>query len=312
MAAKTSRTADTGVDELFFRNDLVSLCLLVNRRHRTLRTIDFRAGPTASKRDFILSAAKREGIEKVFTLVERDEVATWMRLGFSREGSIPAFYRRSDAWIMGAVVDGIRPLRRDALGAIMEMDEDDLPGDAAPESPAARLVAKTIQKATSLCHDRGAPRLPSLKLEPAKDADARKAITAAARSGRALTGFEPFGRDLERETWAFSGRGGLSILAAWEVQPSFGSALVEVLMSPRTEAERAGIIAALEVLCEKLTAKGTASAFALSPAGDIPLASAFLAGGFRRSGVLASHLVVGGERKDAIMWSRKLGAAAEK
>jgi hypothetical protein len=159
--------------------------------------------------------------------------------------------------------------------------------------------------------DRSSPRLPALKLAPARDPEIRKAIAGAARNGRALTGFEPFGRDLERETWTLSGRGGLSILAAWEVQPSFGSALVEILVSPRTETERAGIVAALDILCEKLAAKGTASAFSLSPADDIPFASALLAAGFRRTGVLASHVIVGGERKDAIMWARKLDGGAE-
>ncbi|KYF50174.1 hypothetical protein BE08_39030, partial [Sorangium cellulosum] len=103
-ATNLSSTSSSGVDELLFRNDAVSLCLLVNRRHRTLRIIDFRAGPTPSKRSFVLSAAKREGVEKIFTLVERDEVPTWTRLGFVREGSIPGFYKRSDAWILGAVV----------------------------------------------------------------------------------------------------------------------------------------------------------------------------------------------------------------
>ena len=34
--------------------------------------------------------------------------------------------------------------------------------------------------------------------------------------------------------------------------------------------------------------------------------SAFLHNGFRRTGLLHEHLVVGGERKDAILWSRKL------
>lgn len=306
MAAKSSRIADSGVDELFFRNNLVSLCLLVNRRHRTLRIIDFRAGPTASKRDFILSAAKREGVEKVFTLVERDEVSTWMRLGFSREGSIPAFYKRSDAWIMGAVVAEIRPLRRDAIGAILEADdEDELPGGASPESPASLIAAKTIQKATALHRAAGAPRLPALKLAPAREADIRKALAVAQRAGRALTGFEPFGRELERETWVLSGRAGMSIHAAWEVQPSFGSALVELLTSPRTETERASVIAALSILTDKLAEKGASSAFALSPADDISFASAFVAAGFQRSGVLARHLLVGGERKDAIMWSKK-------
>src|SRR5262249_195009 len=97
------------VDELLFHNDTVSLCLLVNRRHQTLRVIDFRAGPTLAKRNFVIAAAKREGVEKVFTLVERDEVSTWTRLGFSREGSIHAFYKRSDAWILAAAVSPRRP-----------------------------------------------------------------------------------------------------------------------------------------------------------------------------------------------------------
>src|SRR4029078_4204167 len=114
MAAKTwTSTASSGVEELLFQNDSVSLCLLVNRRHRTLRVIDFRAGPTAAKRNFVIAAAQREGVEKVFTLVERDEVATWTRLGFVREGSIPGFYKRSAAWIRGAVVSEMtsrRPL----------------------------------------------------------------------------------------------------------------------------------------------------------------------------------------------------------
>src|SRR5260221_12935493 len=96
MAAKNFAAASSGVDELLFHNDTVSLCLLVNRRHQTLRVIDFRAGPTLAKRNFVIAAAKREGVEKVFTLVERDEVTTWVRLGFSREGSNPSFYKRSD------------------------------------------------------------------------------------------------------------------------------------------------------------------------------------------------------------------------
>src|SRR5262245_182833 len=109
MAAKNIAAASSGVDELLFHNDTVSLCLLVNRRHQTLRVIDFRAGPTLAKRNFVIAAAKREGVEKVFTLVERDEVSTWVRLGFQREGSIPSFYKRSDAWILGAVVSQVRP-----------------------------------------------------------------------------------------------------------------------------------------------------------------------------------------------------------
>ncbi len=36
------------------------------------------------------------------------------------------------------------------------------------------------------------------------------------------------------------------------------------------------------------------------------LATAFVFNGFRRTGLLVGHMLVNGERKDAIVWSRKL------
>src|SRR5271165_2303307 len=84
MAAKAWGTQQKPVEEVFFQNEAVSLCLLVNRRARTMRVVDFRAGPTAAKRLFVLSLAQREGVEKAYTLVERDEVATWVKLGFAK------------------------------------------------------------------------------------------------------------------------------------------------------------------------------------------------------------------------------------
>ena len=80
MAAKAWGIQQKTVEEVFFQNEAVSLCLLVNRRARTMRVIDFRAGPSNAKRLFVLSLAQREGVDKVYTLVERDEVATWVKL----------------------------------------------------------------------------------------------------------------------------------------------------------------------------------------------------------------------------------------
>src|SRR5579863_2316751 len=93
-----------GVEEIFFQNDAVSLCLLVNRRARIMRVVDFRAGPSEAKRLFVLTLAQREGVEKAYTLVERDEVQTWTKLGFAKEANIPGFYKRSDAFLLGCVV----------------------------------------------------------------------------------------------------------------------------------------------------------------------------------------------------------------
>lgn len=303
MAAKNVATATSGVEELLFHNDTVSLCLLVNRRHQTIRVIDFRAGPTLAKRNFVIAAAKREGVEKVFTLVERDEVGTWTRLGFTREGSIHAFYRRSDAWILGAVVSQVGPVRAEA-----DDDEDeDQEEENAPVSPAVSLAERTLARARRQLKG-GAAALPAVKLATARDADVKRALAAAQRSGRALTGFEPFGRDVERTGWVLTGRGGFELFASWESQSCFGNSFLEILTGPRTEPERLATIAAVRAVCDKLAEGGIVSTFCLAPADDVELAIVYLSAGFRRSGVLAKHLVVDGVRKDAIVWSRKLGA----
>lgn len=300
MAAKSSPKENSGTEELFFHNNAVSLCLLVNRRHRTLRIFDFRAGPTPTKRDFVLAIAKRESIDKVFIVVERDQVVTWSRLGFSREGSIPAFYRRNDAWMMGAVVSQIRPMRLDS-----EIDDDELL-QSDTDFAANLFAAKTIQKATALLRDKPIARLPTLKMSPAGDADLKKALLTAERAGRALSGFEFFGRDVERKSWAFKGKSATAVFAGWEIQPSFGSALVELLCAPKNEGERDAAASALQTMCAKLLDAGVFSTFAFSPGDDALTAQAYLASGFKRCAVVARHFLVSGERKDAIVWSKKL------
>src|SRR5580704_1642933 len=88
-AQRSAQGSRGGVEEIFFQNDAVSLCLLVNRRARIMRVVDFRAGPSEAKRLFVLTLAQREGVDKAYTLVERDEVQTWTKLGFVKEANIP-------------------------------------------------------------------------------------------------------------------------------------------------------------------------------------------------------------------------------
>jgi hypothetical protein len=311
MAAKTwTNTANSGVDELLFHNAAVSLCLLVNRRHSTLRIIDFRAGPTVAKRSFVVAAAKREGVEKVFTLVERDEVSTWTRLGFTREGSIPSFYKRSDAWILGAVVAQIGPVRAARAASGRDEDEDD-DDENDERSPAAALAERTIARARRLLKATADVAFPTVKLAPASEADARKALATAQRTGRALTGFEPFSRDVERRAFALSTRGGYSTLASVETQACFGNSFFELLTAPRTEPERLAATSAVRALEDRLKAEGAVSTFTLAAADDVIQTAVFLGAGFRRSGVLARHVMLKGERKDAIVWSKKLAGAGD-
>lgn len=303
MAATTQRAVTDALDELSFNNTAVSMCMLVNRRHATVRVIDFRAGATLAKRNFVLNTARREGIEKLFVLVERDEVHSWARLGFRREGSIPSFYRRSDAWIMGAVVASVGPMRPErAYGE--DDDEDD---ELEEPLPALELADKAVERAKRLHKETSDKPVPVTKVVACKRDAALKAVSVAHKAGRALTGFEQFSRDAERHFLTLSGKGGFEVIASYEVQPSFASSMLELLTGPRDESERQLTTGAIRALVGHLAESGTMSAFSIVPADDVPLGSCFVANGFRKSAVLASHLVVGNQRKDAIVWSKKLG-----
>jgi hypothetical protein len=320
MAAKAWGTQQKAVEEVFFQNEAVSLCLLVNRRARTMRVVDFRAGPTAAKRLFVLSLAQREGVEKAYTLVERDEVATWVKLGFAKEGNIPGFYKRSDAFLLGcSVPPPSSGARAKALERIAPpVDDDEVPSQSevrlavaepsgpAPMTAAQELMERTILTAKKLLKDFPDKSIPSAKVALIGEAEARKAVDKALKNGRALTAFEPFGRDAERRYFLATARGGFELVASTESQACFGNAYLELLQSPRNDAEKLATMGALRAFCDKLLGEGVVSCFSLAPSDDLALAKAFLHNGFRRTGLLLDHLMVGGERKDAILWARKL------
>src|SRR5689334_541400 len=174
MAATAQRAnTTTTIDELSFNNDAVSLCMLVNRRHQTVRVIDFRAGATLAKRNFVLATARREGIEKVFVLVERDEVNTWTRLGFRREGNILSFQRRSDAGIRGAAVAAGGAMRPDRA---YNEDADDKVDD--DPNPALDLADKTVDKPRRLFKETSDKPVPPTKVATIKRDVALKAVAA--------------------------------------------------------------------------------------------------------------------------------------
>ena len=300
MATRTT-ILPTASDEILFQNDGVSLCLLLNRRARTLRVVDFRSGPNPAKRIFVMSLGKREGAERVYTLVERDEVSTWARLGFQREGNIPAFYKRSDAFILGAAVPGDLAQDRPGDSGVRPVFREITAADDADSE-----VERAYQAARRLAKERASLPLPFARVQPAREADVKRALAAALRSGRALTAFEPFGRDVERLAFSCTARGGFSLMASVETQPCFNNAFLELLTGPRTEKEALLTTAAIRCLCDELLKREIVCCFALSPARDIELAAAYVMNGFRRTGLLNRHLVIGGERVDAFLWSRKL------
>ena len=326
MAAKAWSTAQQKspqtqkpVDEIFFQNDQVSLCLLIHRRAKIMRVIDFRAGPTSSKRMFVLSLAQREGVEKVYTLVERDEVQTWVKLGFAKEGNIPGFYKRSDAFLLGCSVHGaphhipIQSEMRISLGRPVQQiaDVEEERFETPVSSAAHDFAEKTVMHAKKLSKELADKALPGAKVNPIRENDVKKPLATALRAGRALTAFEPFGRDVERRYFSITSRGGFELIASTESQACFGNAFLELLTGPKTEAERLATVASLRAMCDKLLSEGVVSCFSFAPSDDVALATAYVFNGFRRTGLLLNHMVVGGERKDVTIWSRKLANPAD-
>ena len=341
MAAKawsTQQKAQKAVEEVFFQNDAVSLCLLINRRAKTMRVVDFRAGPTLAKRRLVLELAKREGMEKAYTLVERDELSTWVKLGFAKEGNIPGFYKRSDAFLLGCSVDAAlarepreipmqsevrislrgrlahtQPNRPLSLPPFPPIEEEE-PVEEVDDS-AHIFAEKTLAHAKKQAKDLADRPLPAAKIAPLREADMKKALEKALKAGRALTAFEPFGRDVERRYFMVTCKPAkapvFELVASTESQACFGNAFLELLTAPRNDVEKLATVSALRAICDRLMADGVVSCFSLGPSDDEPLSCAFVANGFRRTGLLQNHMVVGSVRKDAIVWSRKLANPAD-
>lgn len=328
-----SGTAKKPVDEVFVQNHDVSLCLLLHRRAKTMRVVDFRAGPSSAKQRLVMQLAAKEGVEKVYTLVERDEVSTWAKMGFAKEASIPGFYKRSDAFLLGSpvVTTNVRSepppapnsshmrisLRRGMPLPSMPIElapDDEDEDDAAPEqgdTKAHVFAEKTLVHAKKRAKELAEQSLPLAKVTQVTEAQTKKPLGAALKAGRALTAFEPFGRDVERRYFVATARAGFELVTSIESQACFGNAFLELLTAPKNDAEALATTSALKVVCDKLVKEATVSVFSLVPSDDVALAAAFCFNGFRRTGLLLSHVLLGdgtsrGARKDAIVFSRKL------
>jgi hypothetical protein len=274
------------VEELKFRSENAYLCLLVNRRNKLIRVIDFRAGALPAKRLFIQSVAKQEEIQKVITLVEKDEVSSWTRVGFVREGTIPGFYKRSDGHLCGCVI-GERTASIEVTDASQRVAEKTI--------NAARKVLKDIPE-----------KIRGTTLEEIDDETALDLRDTAVSKGTAYESFDAFGRDAARLFYKVSMKGAKDNVVSAEYQDCFGHALVEVLHLPGTDKDVLATTAGVRDVSEVLKERGIIAAFAFAANDDVHMATVFTAAGYRKTGLLALGVQLGKQRKDAILWTRKL------
>lgn len=278
------------VEELYFRSDSAYLCLLLNRRTRSIRVVDFRAGALPAKRLYIQSVATQENVEKVITLVEKDEVSSWTRVGFVREGTIPGFYKRSDGHLCGCVIG-------DKTASIEVTDAS------------AKLADRTINDAKKAAKDIP-EKIKGASVRTASEKDALAARDAAWRKGPALGSFDTFGRDAERAYYEASYKRSKTNHVSAEFQDCFGHALVEVLRLPTNDNETVAVVAALRAAGDSLQERGIVAAFAFAPHDNVEISTAFVAAGYRKTGLLAQGVLHGdGTRKDAILWTCKFMSA---
>ncbi len=284
--AKRTKKKPT-VEELYFRSDSAYLCLLLNRRTRCIRVIDFRAGALPAKRLYIQSVATQENAEKVITLVEKDEVSSWTRVGFVREGTIPGFYKRSDGHLCGCVIG-------DKTASVEVSDAS------------AKLTEKTINAAKKASNDLP-EKVRGASVRKATEKDALAARDAAWRKNPALGSFDIFGRDAKRIYYEASVKRSKTNFLSAEFQDCFGHALIEVLRLPTNENEMLAIGSGLTALGDDLKERGIVAAFSFAPNENVELSTAFITAGYRKTGLLAQGVLdKKGGRKDAILWTRKL------
>ena len=141
---------------------------------------------------------------------------------------------------------------------------------------------------------------------------AAPAAAAAGRRGDGLAVAEVLSAagDVTRDDVVATGKG-MELVIGAEIQRCYGNAFLEVLTAPRDDKERNFMIGAVTAACERLLANEIVCAFSLTPADDVKMATAFVAAGFRRTGLLRQHLRVKNDRVDAILWSRKLATPGE-
>lgn len=293
LAAK-SNLFDETLEETLVEQDGVSLCLLINRRARSVRVIDFRSGASKNKKREVMRQAYELGLERVYALVEREEASAWSRVGFKKEGTVPGFYKRGDAYVVGAAVEPPEELQESGVHRIARRRQPEA-ADAVYQQ--ARRTSKEWE---------GLSR-PNVKIKVASDREFERAL-GSARGAQAL---ERFGRDTKRYQFLASARGWSSICFTVESQECFNNALIQLWSEPRTPRDAQFAGASLEKLCDELLAQEIVGCFAMTPADDVAQASVFLQAGFRRTGLLEQHLLVGNRRVDAFLWSRKLAFPSE-
>jgi hypothetical protein len=308
--ADSTKTSNRRLVERMVRNDDIFCSLLFDQQNRTIRVVDFRGGNFQTKHNYLERVLMAEGMRKIFTLIERDDMNGWQRVGYIREGTIPGYYKRSDAYIMSRIYD------EDWTSA--------LAGEDLPERKALLADVKSLGKGLSELKGSGVkcePLTEEEALELAQKEVARlNGLAAKARKGKkgakagpkplvkpSLPLFKQFSRETESYYFLAINRRtkGMNLLGA-EYQDCFGNAKVDILFSPTVRADRAIARQGLVSFVDWLAAIGAVAVFSLVRADDVEKNAIYASAGFRNSGWMNRQSIGTDASADQILWTRKL------
>jgi len=297
------------------RNDDIFCSLLFDHVNGSMRIVDFRGGNFQTKHAFLERILLAEGMRKIFTLIERDDMNGWQRVGYMREGTIPGYYKRSDAYIMSRIYD------RDWSGA-----------DATEDPPWRKAFLADVK---NLSREYVASSTSGLKIEQVEEVEAIQAVNeeiarrltlerkaareskkgkAAARQAQAATDrngdgrvFPQFSREIETYyVVAQNRRTRQQNLFGAELQDCFGNAKVDLFFTPTSKAERSLALIGLGAFIDWLAGIGAVALFSLVPNNNLEVNALYLAAGFRNSGWLNRQVVTEDGPIDLVLWTRKL------
>jgi hypothetical protein len=249
-----------------------------------MRFMDYRVGNYAEKRAVLDEAARKLGLRKAFTLVEKQDSQNWRSAGFSREGVYPTFFRTADAYTMSRLYAA----------------------DGAPLPPVPPLKPSS-DELTSF-PGRRLRKPDGLKLEPVRDERSRTSLFAGMNGQlRAV----PFGRLSTPDLIIHARTRKLEGWACAEINDSFGHATLGFAPPPAGEPDLVLSAYAGNSLVGALHEQGVNNVYGLSPVNDRWSNELFAGLGFKVTGRLADHLRAGDGYVTTLIWHRRLAAVRE-
>ena len=295
-------------------SDSVFCRLLFDYQNRTLRVVDFKNGKSAAKNTFLERLRIQENIRKILTVVERSEVKTWQCIDYRSEGSIPAYFNKSDGYIMSRVYDngGGNEEPKDLESVKGKIEK--VVGQMAKKEP-VRSTGKDISEDEAIAaiekeYDRRSGNRKNLQ----------KIEGAHLKSGQngtkldyppVLSVFPRFGYGVKYlHFMARNSRTGQVSIARVEYMHHFNNAKIDILPQPRKMAETKHAESCLSASLEKLEDLGVGVVFSLAPTDSLLLNALFSSAGFENTGQLSRQLIHQKCPVDLFLWTKKLGMAA--